>query len=42
MLHFGEILLGEGAGEPARYAFAAALTLHPHLPRAREALADKA
>jgi Tfp pilus assembly protein PilF len=42
MLHFGEILLGAGAGEPARYAFAAALTLHPHLPRAREALADKA
>jgi Tfp pilus assembly protein PilF len=41
MLHFGEILLGEGAGEAARFAFAAALSLHPHLPRAREALADK-
>ena len=36
------ILLGEGAGEQARYAFAAALSLHPHLPRARGALADKA
>jgi tetratricopeptide (TPR) repeat protein len=42
MLHFAEILLGEGAGGEARYAFAAALSLHPHLPRAREALADKA
>jgi tetratricopeptide (TPR) repeat protein len=42
MLHFAEILLGAGAGEPARYAFAAALSLHPHLPRARDALADKA
>ena len=42
MLHFAEILLGEGAGEAARYAFAAALSVHPHLPRAREALADKA
>ena len=42
MLHFAEIRLGEGAGGEARYAFAAALTLHPHLPRAREALADKA
>jgi tetratricopeptide (TPR) repeat protein len=46
MLHFAEILLGEGAGETAReaayYVFAAALSLHPHLPRAREALADKA
>jgi len=41
MLHFAEILLGEGAGREARYAFAAALSLHPHLPRAREALADK-
>lgn len=41
MLHFAEILLGAGAGEHARYAFAAALSLHPHLPRAREALADK-
>jgi len=41
MLHFAEILLGEGAHADARYAFAAALTLHPHLPRARDALADK-
>jgi len=42
ILHFAEIRLGEGAGAEARYAFAAALTLHPPLPRAREALADKA
>jgi len=42
MLHFGEILLGAGAPGEARYAFAAALSLHPHLPRARDALADKA
>ena len=42
MLHFAEILLGEGAEAEARYAFAAALTLHPHLPRARNALADPA
>src|SRR6266850_7379437 len=42
MLHFAEIRLGDGAGAEARYAFAAALTLHPHLPRAREVLADKA
>ena len=42
MLHFAEILAGEGAGAEARYAFAAALTLHPHLPRARDVLADKA
>ena len=40
MLHFAEILLGEGATAEARYAFAAALTLNPHLPRARDALAD--
>src|SRR5438270_7445053 len=40
MLHFAEILLGEGAAAEARYAFAAALTLHPHLPRARDALAE--
>jgi len=39
MLHFAEILVGEGAEAEARYAFAAALTLHPHLPRARNALA---
>jgi tetratricopeptide (TPR) repeat protein len=42
MLHFAEIHLDQGAGTEARFAFAAALTLHPHLPRAREALADKA
>ncbi|HET7671657.1 MAG TPA: hypothetical protein VFK84_14705, partial [Burkholderiales bacterium] len=42
MLHFAEIMLGEGAGDDARFVFAAALTLHPHLPRARDALADKA
>ena len=42
ILHFAEIRLGDGARAEARYAFAAALTLHPHLPRAREALADKA
>jgi tetratricopeptide (TPR) repeat protein len=42
MLHFAEILVGEGAAADARYAFAAALSLHPHLPRARDALADKA
>ena len=40
MLHFAEILLGEGDAAEARYAFAAALTLNPHLPRARHALAD--
>jgi Tfp pilus assembly protein PilF len=42
MLHFAEILLGSGAPGEARYAFYAALTVHPHLPRAHEALADKA
>ena len=42
MLHFAEIRLGDGARSDARYAFAAALTLHPHLPRARAALSDKA
>lgn len=42
MLHFAEILLDSGAPDEARYAFYAALTLHPHLPRARAALADKA
>jgi tetratricopeptide (TPR) repeat protein len=42
MLHFAEILLGAGASADARYAFTAALSLHPHLPRARDALADKA
>ena len=42
MLHFAEILLGAGSPADARYAFAAALSLHPHLPRARDALSDKA
>jgi len=41
MMHFAEILLGEGATQEARFSFAAALTLHPHLPRARDALVDK-
>ena len=41
MLHFAEILLGDGAGAEARFAFHAALSVHPHLPRAREALSDK-
>lgn len=41
MLHFAEILLGENAPDEARFAFHAALTVHPHLPRAREALEDK-
>lgn len=41
MLHFGEILLGSGASAQARFAFHAALTVHPHLPRAQEALAHK-
>lgn len=40
ILHFAEILLGEGASADARYAFAAALSLNPHLARARDALAD--
>ena len=42
MLHFAEILLGEGATQEARFSFAAALALHPHLPRAQDALSDKA
>ena len=42
MLHFAEILLGDGRAEGARFSFAAALTLNPHLPRARDALSDKA
>src|SRR5690348_14399650 len=42
MLHFAEILLGEGARNDARYAFSAALSLHPHLARAIDALSDKA
>ena len=41
MLHFAEILLGSGAPSEARFAFHAALTVHPHLERARDALADK-
>jgi tetratricopeptide (TPR) repeat protein len=41
MLHFAEILLGSGAPAEARFAFHAALTVHPHLERARKALADK-
>jgi tetratricopeptide (TPR) repeat protein len=40
MLHFAEILLGEGASADARFAFGAALSLHPHLERARDALSD--
>ena len=40
MLHFGEILFAGGDAEPARFAFRAALSLHPNLPRAREALSD--
>lgn len=42
MLHFAEILLGSGAPAEARFAFHAALTVHPHLARAREMLADSA
>ena len=42
MLHFGEIALGAGAASDARYAFAAALSVHPHLARARSVLSDKA
>jgi len=33
---FAEILLGEGDSESARFAFSAALSLHPHLARARQ------
>jgi tetratricopeptide (TPR) repeat protein len=40
MLHFAEILLGTGASDEARFAFFAALSLNPHLPRARAVLAD--
>ena len=40
MLHFAEILLGEGARVDARYAFGAALSLHPYLERARDVLSD--
>lgn len=41
MLHFAEILLGAGCTAEARFTFRAALSVHPHLPRAREALSDK-
>ena len=41
MLHFGELLFAGGADEHARFAFHAALSLHPNLPRARQALSDK-
>ena len=41
MLHFAEILLAAGAPAEARFAFLAALSLHPHLSLAREALSDK-
>jgi Tfp pilus assembly protein PilF len=40
MMHFAELLLGNGARGEARFAFNAALSVHPHLPRAREALSD--
>ena len=40
MLHFGELLFAGGAGEEGRFAFRAALSLHPNLPRARQALSD--
>ena len=40
MLHFAEILLGLDAAADARFAFRAALSLHPHLSRARQALSD--
>ena len=33
---FAEILLGEGEPESARFAFSVALSLHPHLARARQ------
>jgi tetratricopeptide (TPR) repeat protein len=42
MMHVAELLLAAGARADARFAFHAALTVHPHLPRAREALSDKA
>ena len=41
MLHFGELLFAGGATEQGRFAFRAALSLHPNLPRAREGLSDK-
>ena len=41
MLHFGELCFAGGAAEEGRFAFRAVLSLHPNLPRAREALFDK-
>lgn len=38
ILHLAEILYGDGKDEAARFTFAAALTLNPHLQRAREML----
>jgi tetratricopeptide (TPR) repeat protein len=38
LLHFGEILLGAGEKGGARFAFAAALALHPRQARARAVL----
>jgi tetratricopeptide (TPR) repeat protein len=35
---FAEILLGNGEREAARFAFSRALSLHPHLQRARAVL----
>jgi len=35
---FAEVLLSSGQREAARYAFSRALTLHPHLQRARAVL----
>ena len=40
ILHFAEILLGADRKADARFAFAAALSLHPHLSRARQALSE--
>jgi hypothetical protein len=41
MLHFAEILLTLRAGAAdVRFACFAALSLHPHLPRARELYAN--
>lgn len=40
MLHFGEILFAGGATEEGRFAFRAALSLHPQLQQARQGLSD--
>lgn len=40
MLHFAELLLGSGRADDARFACLAALSVHPHLPRARQVLSD--